>query len=108
MLEGVRNLLYRKPELYESVYPEPNGESACMCRRMFQRFLGRSPASIFDIGCGTGRDLAGLLPDCTDCVGVDAIPEMITYARSRRPQLQFHIGDMRTVRLWRTHTRVHS
>ncbi len=102
MLEHVRNLLYRKPELYESVYPEPNGETACMCRRMFQQFLGRSPASVLDIGCGTGRDLAGLSPECPVCVGVDALPEMIACARSARPQIELHVGDMRTVRLGRS------
>jgi SAM-dependent methyltransferase len=102
MLENVQNLLYRRPELYELVYPEPNSETACMCRRLFQRFLPGFPASILDVGCGTGRDLAGLAGECTECVGVDAIAEMISYARSKHPQLTFHVGDMRTVRLGRS------
>ncbi len=102
MLENVQNLLYRRPELYELVYPEPNNETACLCRRMFQRFLPGWPASILDVGCGTGRDLAGLAGECTDCVGVDAIAEMISYARAKHPDLTFHVGDMRTVRLGRS------
>jgi len=100
--ERVRNLLYRRPELYELVYPEPNAETAAMCRRMFQRYLDRFPSSVLDVGCGTGRDLAGLCPDCSDLVGVDALAEMIAYARSLRPQIVFQVGDMRTFRLGRS------
>lgn len=28
---SVRNLLYRRPELYELAYPEPNDETPAMC-----------------------------------------------------------------------------
>lgn len=102
MLEQVRNLLYRRPELYELVYPEPNEETPQMCRRMFHRYLGAFPASILDIGCGTGRDLNALSHDCIDCVGVDALSQMIQYARSRYPHIRFELGDMRRFRLNRS------
>jgi len=102
MLEDVRNLLYRRPELYELVYPEPHGETPRMCRAMFERFLGRMPGSILDVGCGTGRDLAALADRCGDCVGVDALPEMIAYARATRPHVEFQTGDMRSFRVGRT------
>ena len=73
-----------------------------MCRQLFARYLTSSPASILDIGCGTGRDLAALSRDCPDCWGVDCLEAMIQYARSRYPGLHLHVGDMRTVRLHRS------
>ena len=102
MLENVQNLIYRRPELYDLIYPEPNEETPEMCRRTFDRFLGRFPSSILDMGCGTGRDLAALSRDCDDCVGIDALEEMIAFARSRHPSIPWHLGDMRRVRLYRT------
>ncbi len=98
----VRNFLYRHPEYYESVVQEPNDETPMMCRRMFSRFLPSPPASILDIGCGTGRDLASLSRECGDCWGVDFLPEMIDYAKARHPGLKLQVGDMRSVRLGRT------
>lgn len=97
-----RNLLYRHPEYYELVYPEPDEATPRMCRRLFERYLTTPPASILDIGCGTGRDLDVLSRHCPDCWGVDYLPEMITYARSRRPHLHLQVGDMRSFRLGRT------
>jgi SAM-dependent methyltransferase len=73
-----------------------------MCRRIFQRFLSAPPRSIIDIGCGTGRDLNSLSHTVPDCVGVDALPGMIDFARSRFPHILFHVSDMRSVRLQRT------
>lgn len=102
MLNNVRNLLYRRPELYEVVYPEANDETPEMLRRAFGRHLPKPPKSILDIGCGTGRDLASPSRDCPDCVGVDALSEMVALALSRYPHIAFHEGDMRTVRLGRT------
>jgi SAM-dependent methyltransferase len=98
----IRNLLYRHPEFYERVYPEPREETPEMCRRMFERYLPQPPNSILDIACGTGRDLAALSRDCPDCWGFDYLPEMIDYARAVRPHLKLQVGDMREVRLGRT------
>jgi SAM-dependent methyltransferase len=98
----VENLLYSRPELYELVYPEPDEETPNLCRRLFARYLSASPTSILDIGCGTGRDLAGLARDIPDCWGVDASESMLGYARTVRPGLTLQLGDMRSVRLGRT------
>lgn len=102
MDSNVRNLLYRNPQYYELVIPEPNDETPTMCRRMFTRYLSQSPASILDIGCGTGRDLHSLSKECPDCWGVDYVPEMVEYAKAQRPHLHVQVGDMRTIRLGRT------
>ena len=102
MRETVRNLLYDHPEYYESLYPEPYDETPSMCRRIFARFLQTPPRSLLDVGCGTGRDLRSLRKDCPDCVGVDYLPQMIDYAKSRCNDIQFAVGDMRSFRLGRT------
>jgi SAM-dependent methyltransferase len=99
MSSNVRNFLYRHPQFYELVYPEPNDE---MCRRMFSRYLAQPPRSILDMGCGTARDLDSLSRECSDCWGVDCLPEMIEFAGARRPHLHLEIGDMRTLQLGRT------
>jgi SAM-dependent methyltransferase len=98
----VRNFLYRNPQYYEAIYPERGDETPAMCRRMFARYLPRPPASILDVGCGTGRDLASLSRDGADCLGVDSQPSMIEFARRTRPELRLEIGDMRNFRLGRT------
>src|SRR2546423_13879047 len=99
MDSSVRNLLYRHPEFYELAYPEPDDETPMMCRRMFARYLSDSPRSILDIGCGTARDLDSLSRECPDCRGVDCLPEMIEFAKTRRPHLHLDVGDMSTLRL---------
>jgi SAM-dependent methyltransferase len=70
-----------------------------MCRRVFQRFLGRSPGSILDVACGTGRDIRRLHRDCT---GIDLLPKVIDYAKVQAPEVGFHVVDMRSFRLGRT------
>ena len=102
MKSNVKNFLYRNPQFYELVYPEPNDDTPMMCRRMFGRYLRRPPRSILDVGCGTGRDLDSLSRECADCWGVDVLPEMIAFAKLKRPHLHLAVGDMRTVRLGRT------
>lgn len=98
----VRNLLYSRPDLYELVYAEPRDETPQMCRRIFTHYLSSPPRSILDIGCGTGRDLHSLSRDASECVGIDALPEMIDFAKSRFPEIAFDVGDMRFVRLNRS------
>lgn len=97
----VKNFLYRNPQYYEIIYPEPGEETPKMCMRMFDRFLDKYPGSILDIGCGTGRDLDVLHRICSECYGVDYLPEMVEYAKKTRPYLKICTGDMRTVRLGR-------
>jgi SAM-dependent methyltransferase len=102
-MEGeLRNLLYRRPELYESAYDGSGDAVPKMCERLFERHLDRPPASLLDIGCGTGRDLAYLAERCPDCVGIDLQESMIAFARERRSHIDFRVGDMRSVRLGRT------
>ncbi len=93
----LKNLLYDNPELYEQIYPG----SADVVRRACGTFLDGTPATLLDFGCGTGRDLACFADAGIACVGVDLQPGMIEYARSRRPGIDFRVGDMRDIRLGR-------
>ena len=102
MKKDVVNLLYNQPELYEALYPEVNDETPTMCRLAFERYLKREPSSILDMPCGTGRDIRFLRRDCADCVGVDVLPQMIEYAKTKAPEVNFTVGDMRSIRLNRT------
>ena len=98
----LKNLLYRQPELYESVYHGSGDAVPRMCERLFEVHLGGAPDSLLDIGCGTGRDLAYLARLSPDCVGVDYQQSMVEYARRARPHIDFRVGDMRSFRLHRT------
>ena len=69
---------------------------------MFDAYLKHSPSSILDIGCGTARDLSVLSRYCPECWGVDYLPEVVAFARQKRPHLHLQVGDMRTVRFGQT------
>ena len=99
---GSGNYLYRHPEYYELVYPEPDEATPKMCLRMFSKYLPHPPVSILDVGCGTGRDLDLLSRTCHACWGIDLVPEMIAYAKKIRPHLHLGVADMRSVRLGAT------
>lgn len=98
----LRNVLYRRPELYELVYHGSGDVVPKMCERLFERHLVSYPASLLDIGCGTGRDLEYLAERCPDCIGVDIQESMIALSRERRRHIDFRVGDMRSVRVGRT------
>nr|VFJ88614.1 MAG: Methyltransferase domain-containing protein [Candidatus Kentron sp. H]VFJ90721.1 MAG: Methyltransferase domain-containing protein [Candidatus Kentron sp. H]VFJ96872.1 MAG: Methyltransferase domain-containing protein [Candidatus Kentron sp. H] len=96
----MQNLLFRRPDLYDKAYPADDALPE-MCRGLFDRHLGKQPASILDVGCGTGREIKALSETCPDCVGVDHLPAMVEFARSKYPELSFQVGDMFSLRLGR-------
>lgn len=57
----------------------------------YLRFLVPEGAAVLDVGCGTGRLLAGLKP--SRGVGIDFSPGMIAIARSQHPECEFRVGD---------------
>ncbi|ALG10152.1 class I SAM-dependent methyltransferase [Kibdelosporangium phytohabitans] len=99
---GASNLLYRHPELYEVAYDGAGHAVARLAETILHDQLGHQPASLLDLGCGTGRDLEYLATLIPDVVGVDHQRAMLDYARHRRPRIDFRLGDMRTLRLERT------
>lgn len=99
------SLLYKHPHLYEVLYPAPDQEtyvSPSICFKIFDKFLESNPRSILDIGCGTGRYLNQLSEKCRDCTGVDFLPDMVEFAKSRYDHIDFVQGDMRDFKLNRT------
>jgi SAM-dependent methyltransferase len=66
------------------------------------RFLALVPAggSILDIGCGSAQPIAGyLIGKGYDVTGVDTSPGLIGLCRSRFPQQNWLVADMRQLSL---------
>jgi glycosyltransferase involved in cell wall biosynthesis/ubiquinone/menaquinone biosynthesis C-methylase UbiE len=57
------------------------------------RFLVRPGARVLEVGCGSGDLLAATEPEVG--VGVDISPKMVELARSRHPELEFHVASGR-------------
>ena len=58
----------------------------------YMKFLIPENARVLELGCGVGELLAALKPACG--VGVDFSHAMIGIARTRLPNLEFHVGDI--------------
>jgi ubiquinone/menaquinone biosynthesis C-methylase UbiE len=54
----------------------------------------RDRGRVCDLGCGTGTVARHLAARGVDVFGIDASPGMVTVARCRYPDIQFHVGDM--------------
>jgi SAM-dependent methyltransferase len=61
-------------------------------RRLVRRVVPPSPqATIVDVGCGTGANIAAFSDDY-HCVGIDTSAEAIGWARQRFPGVEFLVG----------------
>src|ERR1700676_3814173 len=61
-------------------------------RAMVERLVPPSPtATVIDVGCGTGANLAALAGDFR-CCGIDTSAEAIQLARQRFPSTEFIVG----------------
>lgn len=98
----VKSLLYDQPRLYDLVFPDADDTLGKLCRTAFERYLSAAPASVLDVGCGSGRLLESLSQIIPDCRGVDFLRTNVAYARAARPGLLIRQGDMRAIRLGRT------
>ena len=93
------NLLYRKPWLYELVYPRAEIEAVEVCLNVFKRHGSSGSPRVLDVGCGTGRALARLTQLGYRGIGVDISESMLSHASAQHPELDFKHGDMRTLDL---------
>jgi SAM-dependent methyltransferase len=59
------------------------------------------PKTVLDAGCGTGRVAIELARRGIETVGVDIDPRLLDRARSKAPELEWHLGDLATVDLGR-------
>ena len=55
--------------------------------------------SVLDGGCGTGRTAIELFRRGYDVVGVDLDELMLAQAKSKAPQMQWHLADLSTIKL---------
>jgi SAM-dependent methyltransferase len=65
-------------------------------------FLMRlEPRSVLDAGCGTGRIARELARRGVEIVGVDLDEDMLSTARRKAPELEWHHADLATIHLGR-------
>jgi len=97
------NLLYREPQLYDDMFAgDPS--RAELILQLTSTYGPANPATLLDLGCGTGRDLADLAHIAAQLttIGIDLQPAMIDHGRRTRPHLDLRVDDLRTVRLGTT------
>lgn len=78
--------------------------TALVERAWLDRFCALLPqrAAVLDIGCGSGRPIAGYLAQRScEVVGVDSAPEMIALFARNFPGVASHVADMRQLSLGR-------
>lgn len=71
-------------------------------RRWHERFIARLPerASVLDLGCGSGNPVGrNLVRNGLRVTGIDASPTLISLCRSRMPEQEWQVADMRSVAL---------
>lgn len=91
------NFIYRRPDLAERLR-HPNADART---QRWSNLISRhhpEAKSVLDLGCWIGVDAERLARYYT-VVGVDVQPHLIAYARERRPEPDFVVGDMSSVRL---------
>jgi SAM-dependent methyltransferase len=71
-----------------------HGEADCLCR-----LLDRG--SVLDAGCGTGRVAIEMAARGYDVVGVDLDEGMLETARTKAPDVEWHLADLLDVELGR-------
>lgn len=80
--------------------PEDYAEEACHWREILQEKLGPERHEILELGGGGGHNLSHLTADFQATV-VDLSEKMLANSIRLNPDVEHHIGDMRTVRLKR-------
>ena len=76
-------------------------EEAAFYIRALQRASGRPPESLLELGSGGGHNAFHMKRHLSEMVLVDVSPGMLGMSRLLNPELEHHLGDMRTVRLER-------
>ncbi len=76
-------------------------KESAIWRDVLRHKLGPGRHSILELGVGGGCNLSHLTSEF-DAVAADISPQMVEQARKLNPGVEFHVGDMRTIRLGRT------
>ena len=100
------NLFDRIAEYYDVLHDDVDYAAECsLLEKVFSRFLHRQPASLLDLGCGTGSHALVLAKRGYRVTGIDSSAGMLRVARAKargRPNPAFVRADMRRFDLGRT------
>src|SRR3990172_3996361 len=100
------NLFDRIPEDYEVLHEDVYYAAECtLLEKVISGFLHRQPASLLDLGCGSGSHALGLAKRGFLVTGIDASAGMLRVARAKargRRNPAFVRADMRRFDLGRT------
>ena len=80
--------------------PEDYAEEAEYWRQAIRAKLGEGRHRVLELGVGGGHNLSHLTADF-QATAVDVAPRMLELSSGLNPDVDHHIGDMRTVRLGR-------
>lgn len=82
-------------ELYDLIYADkPYADEARFVVERLEAALGRRPATLLDLACGTGRHAAEFAAMGIEVTGVDINDELLAHARERVPGVEFVAQDM--------------
>jgi 2-polyprenyl-3-methyl-5-hydroxy-6-metoxy-1,4-benzoquinol methylase len=99
-------MTYRKYSKYSIENPEVYAMTQLKYVKQETGFLVRifkkygKVKKILDVGCGIGAHAKELADKGYECVGVDANPAMIRYAKGRYRGIEFHVQRMQNLRVW--------
>src|SRR2546422_71151 len=106
------NLFDRIAEYYDVLHDDVDYLAECLLlEKVFSGFLRRQPASLLDLGCGTGNHALILAKRGCRVTGIDSSAGMLRVARAKargQPNLVFVRADMRRVDLRRTFVNTNS
>ena len=95
----------RIAEYYDVLHDDVDYSAECaLLERVFTRFLRRRPATVLDLGCGTGNHALVLAGRGFRVTGIDASQDMVRVARKKargRSNAAFVRADMRRFDLQR-------
>lgn len=84
---------FDNPEFFDQVH---EGRFEPECEFLTQVFLARGGINrVLDAACGTGAHAAILARRGFKVTGIDLNANMVAYARTQHPDLDFRLGDMR-------------
>ena len=100
------NLFDRIAEYYDVLHDDVDYLAECLLlEKVFSGFLHHQPASLLDLGCGTGNHALILAKRGYRVTGIDSSAGMLRVARAKargQPNLVFVRADMRRFELGRT------
>jgi SAM-dependent methyltransferase len=87
------------PTYAERIFEELAGKP--LDRHLLNRFAEdvRGRGLVADVGCGPGHVARYLHEQGVRMLGIDLAPRMIEWARTRSPEIEFRVGDMRALEL---------